>query len=76
MKKVRSLMLSSFIAFLKPVAICSSARLSVVVLKLALLLICIRSLGEVENARKVFKDLAEQDLVVFNVVTSGYANTS
>ena len=46
------------------------------VLKLARLLICIRSLGEVENARKVFKDLAEQDLVVFNVVTSGYANTS
>ncbi|KAF3506167.1 hypothetical protein F2Q69_00000973 [Brassica cretica] len=28
-------------------------------------LLSVRSLGEVENARKVFRDLAEQDLVVF-----------
>ncbi|CAA7032189.1 unnamed protein product [Microthlaspi erraticum] len=32
--------------------------------------------GEVENARKVFDDLVEQDLVVFNAMISGYANNS
>lgn len=32
--------------------------------------------GEVENARKVFSDLAEQDLVVFNAMISGYAYNS
>ncbi|ESQ42393.1 hypothetical protein EUTSA_v10013206mg [Eutrema salsugineum] len=32
--------------------------------------------GEVENARKVFNDLAEQDLAVFNAMISGYANNS
>ncbi|KAG7538573.1 Pentatricopeptide repeat [Arabidopsis suecica] len=32
--------------------------------------------GEVGNARKVFDDLAKQDLVVFNAMISGYANNS
>ncbi|XP_019095501.1 PREDICTED: pentatricopeptide repeat-containing protein At5g59600 [Camelina sativa] len=32
--------------------------------------------GEVDNARKVFDDLGEQDLVVFNAMISGYANNS
>lgn len=32
--------------------------------------------GEVENARKAFDDLVEQDLVVFNAMISGYANNS